>query len=184
MSYADRATSAPLRQTGWLTPTNWLAHRNKLFCAGIQPRTGTTSWFLGQGGACEEATSPRAVTSTQPSSHHRSAVYRQLPAAGRAEHPADAPWALAPCFLHPTPLMGGNSLRASPVEFSANPGADLGQQGGIPERGPPRPSYPQGPLSHAGGNAGILCYRTRIELGLAMSSPVSGNFALHAEHLM
>ena len=121
MSYADRATSAPLRQTGWLTPTNWLAHRNKLFCAGIQPRTGTTSWFLGQGGACEEATSPRAVTSTQPSSHHRSAVYRQLPAAGRAEHPADAPWALAPCFLHPTPLMGGNSLRASPVEFSANP---------------------------------------------------------------
>ena len=29
-------------------------------------------------------------------------------------------------------------------------------------------------VSHAGGNAGILCYRTRIELGLAMSSPVSG----------
>jgi hypothetical protein len=73
--------------------------------------------------------------------------------------------------------MGGNSLRASPVEFSANPGADLGQQGSIPKRGPPRPSYPQGPLSPAGGNAGILCYRTRIELGLAMSSPVSGNLA-------
>jgi hypothetical protein len=38
-------------------------------------------------------------------------------------------------------------------------------------------NYPQGPLSHAGGNAGIPCYRTRIELGLAMSSPVSGNLA-------
>src|SRR5947207_3356763 len=80
---------------------------------------------LGKGGACEEATSPRAGTSMQPASHHRGAVYRQLPAAGRAEHPADAPSALAPCFLYPTPLMGGNSLRASPVEFSANPGTDL-----------------------------------------------------------
>ena len=89
----------------------------------------------GQGGACEEATSPRAATSMQPSSHHRSAVYRQLPAAGRAEHPADAPWALAPCFLHPTPLMGGNSLRASPVEFSANPGAVLASKAAYPNEG-------------------------------------------------
>jgi hypothetical protein len=87
--------------------------------------------------------------------------------------PVDS-WGWHPYLSVMSVLRGTNSLRASPVEFSANPGADLGQEGGIPERGPPRPSYPQGPLSHAGGNAGILCYRTRIELGLAMSRPVSG----------
>jgi len=65
------------------------------FRAGMPPNSLTSvgrilSRFLSQGGACEEATSPRAVTSMQPSSRHRGAVHRQsptgLPAAGRAEH--------------------------------------------------------------------------------------------------
>ena len=38
------------------------------------------SRFLGQGGACEEATSPRAATSTLPSSRQRSAVTDSRPA--------------------------------------------------------------------------------------------------------
>jgi hypothetical protein len=41
--------------------------------AGAFPRrlAPALSRFLGQRGACEEATSPRAVTSMQPSSRHR-----------------------------------------------------------------------------------------------------------------
>jgi hypothetical protein len=50
---------------------------------------------FGPRGGCEEATSPRAVSSTQPSSRHRSAVHRQSAHWGfqlqrRVEHP-DAP---------------------------------------------------------------------------------------------
>jgi hypothetical protein len=140
--------------------------------------------------AGEEATSPRAVTSTQPSSRHRSAVHRQslgFQLQCRAEHP-DAPRRSRQVCCTPRHTWAETALerrrvRVSPRSdyplsrsFSTNPGADLGQQGGIPERGPLRPSYPQGPLSHDGGNAGILCYRTKIELALAMSSPVSGMF--------
>jgi hypothetical protein len=111
------------------------------------------SRFLGQGGAGFDAT-------LFPSSK------RGLPTVGplgfqlerRVEHP-DAPGRARAEFL--APHVGRKRLRAS---SGASSRGDLGQQA-FPERGPLRPSYPQGPLSHAGGNAGILCYRTKIELG-------------------
>jgi hypothetical protein len=99
------------------------------------------SRFLGQGGACEKATSsrrsreptvflPRAATSTQPSSRHRSAVYRQS-AYVSFQRPV-VPSTLTPLgaltgFLAPYVTLGQETAsERRRCEFSANRAADLG----------------------------------------------------------